>query len=151
MFPSRRAERQQTSTCSVISGNAEKCEAQRWKSCGISNGTLTRLRVPSSTLCDRPRLSLRRPVPFHNMLNCTSAESPGAVGGSALQEPVLRIVYIFVFQCEMCMRDLYAYFRPHAPELDFQLTCPCGWAGTRRGAQARKVICQHADAPLPKP
>jgi hypothetical protein len=68
-----------------------------------------------------------------------------------MQEPDPRLVYVFVFECEMCKRDLYAHFRTEEPELDFRLTCPCGWHGTRRGAESKKVFCQDADSPLPKP
>ena len=73
------------------------------------------------------------------------------VGGSAMQEPIPRLVYVFVFECEMCKRNLYAHFRDDKPELDFHLICPCGWAGTRPGAKAKRVFCQDADSPLPKP
>jgi hypothetical protein len=68
-----------------------------------------------------------------------------------METPSRRLAYVFVFECEMCKREVYAYYRADKPELDFPLTCPCGWAGTRRGVQAKKVFCQDSDSPLPKP
>jgi hypothetical protein len=60
-------------------------------------------------------------------------------------EPVPRLAYLFVFECELGERDISACFHVDDPQSEFQLTCVCGWQGTRRGAQARKVLCQDAD------
>jgi hypothetical protein len=81
------------------------------------------------------------------------AESPGprVKGGSAMQEPGCRLAYVFVFECETCKRDVFAFFKAENPELDFHLTCACGWGGTRRGTQVKKVLCQAAGSSLPKP
>ena len=73
------------------------------------------------------------------------------VGVSAMEEPVPRLAYLFVFECEKCMREVSAHFQTEDPQSEFHLTCACGWQGTRRGAQAKKVICQDADSSSPDP
>jgi hypothetical protein len=80
------------------------------------------------------------------------AESPGprVKGGSAMEEPGRRLAYVFVFECETCKRDVFAFFPTDKSELDFHLRCACGWEGTRRGTQAKRVLCQDSDSPLPK-
>jgi hypothetical protein len=141
-------------------GVVEKLRNQQWDAytlrvahpCGLALGKGGSWRaLPAVLLHNMSRATLPRDwssqcarLPCSRVPRC-------AEGGSALQEPVPRLVYVFVFEGEMCNRDLYAYFRPEVPELDCKLTCPCGWAGTRRGAQARKVFCQDADSRLPKP
>ena len=72
------------------------------------------------------------------------------MGGSAVEQPVPRLSYVLVFECEMCRRDVYAHFHTEEPELDLRLTCPCGWGGTRCGTQAMKVLRQVADSQPPK-
>ena len=67
-----------------------------------------------------------------------------------MEEPVPRLAYLFVFECEMCKRDVSAYFHADDPQSEFQLSCACGWKGTRRGAQAKKVLCQDPDSSPPK-
>ena len=68
-----------------------------------------------------------------------------------MKTPSPRRAYVFVFECEICKREVYAYYHADKPELDFALKCRCGWEGTRRGTHAKKVLCQNADSPLPKP
>jgi hypothetical protein len=155
VFPSRRVERQQTSSVfsykwkrkKMRKGEVEKRRKQQQDTETPSGGPSLRFASCKSgsfsVLPARDGSSQCARLPSSRVPRCT-------VGGSALQEPAPRLVYVFVFECEMCKRDLYAHFRADAPELDFELTCPCGWAGTRRGAQAKKVFCQHADSPLPK-
>jgi hypothetical protein len=70
-------------------------------------------------------------------------------GGLAME--ALSLAYLFVFECEMCKRDVFAFFHTEKQESDFHLTCRCGWNGTRPGTQAKKLLCQDADSPLPKP
>lgn len=72
------------------------------------------------------------------------------MAGSAVKKHDRRLVYVLAFECEKCKGDVYAYFRTEEPELDFQLTCPCGWAGTRRSVQAKRVFCRDADSPSAK-
>ena len=31
-----------------------------------------------------------------------------------------RLAYVFVFECEMCKREVYAYYHVDKPELDFR-------------------------------
>jgi hypothetical protein len=70
-------------------------------------------------------------------------------GGLAME--VLSLAYVFVFECEMCKPDVFVFFHTEKQESDFHLTCRCGWNGTRPGTQAKKLLCQDADSPLPKP
>ena len=59
-----------------------------------------------------------------------------------MEEFIPRLVYVFVFECEMCKQDVYAYFHAEDPELTFHLTCTnktCGWTGSRRCTQAKRV------------
>jgi hypothetical protein len=59
-----------------------------------------------------------------------------------MREQGCRLAYVFVFECEICKRDVCAFFQTDKPELDFHLTCACGWVGTRRGTQVKKILCQ---------
>jgi hypothetical protein len=68
-----------------------------------------------------------------------------------MDEPAPRLAYLFVFECEMCKRDVSAYFRADDPQSEFHLLCVCGWQGIRPGAQAKKVLCLDPDSPSPKP
>ena len=62
---------------------------------------------------------------------------PACNGGSA-ETSSPRLAYVFVFECEMCKREVYAYYHADKPELDFPLTCRCGWEGTRAVLTPRK-------------
>jgi hypothetical protein len=64
-----------------------------------------------------------------------------------MEEPAPRLAYLFVFECEICKREVSALFRDEYPQSEFHLSCACGWEGTRRGTQAKKVTCQDADSP----
>jgi hypothetical protein len=68
-----------------------------------------------------------------------------------MEEPVPRLAYLFVFECELCERDISAYSQADDLQSEFLLTCLCGWQGTRRGAQARRVLCQDAYSPSSEP
>ena len=62
-----------------------------------------------------------------------------------MEEFINWLVYVFVFECEMCKQDVYAYFHAEDPELTFHLTFTnktCGWTGSRRCTQGKKVFCQ---------
>lgn len=67
-----------------------------------------------------------------------------------MEEPVPRLTYLFVFECEMCKRDVSVYFHADDSQSEFHLRCACGWEGTRRGAQAKKVLCQDSDSSPPE-
>jgi len=71
--------------------------------------------------------------------------------GVAMETQARCVAYVLVFECETCKRDAFAFFHTEKPALDFHLTCTCGWDGTRRGTEAKRVLCQDADSPLPKP
>jgi hypothetical protein len=68
-----------------------------------------------------------------------------------MEEPVPRLAYLFIFECELCERDISACFHADDLQWEFHLTCVCGWQGTRRGAQARRVLCQDANSPSAEP
>jgi hypothetical protein len=61
--------------------------------------------------------------------------------GVAMETQARCVAYVLVFECETCKRDAFAFFHTEKP----------AWDGTRRGTEAKRVLCQDADSPLPKP
>jgi hypothetical protein len=91
--------------------------------------------------------------PSTRVLDLPSAESPGprVKGGSAMKDPIPRLVYVFVFECEACKRDISEHFQAEDPQSEFHLRCECGWKGTRSGKQAKRILCQVGNSRLPEP
>ena len=55
---------------------------------------------------------------------------------------------MFVFECEICRREVYAYYHADKPELDFALKCRCD--GKERDAVLTpRKFYSNAGSPLP--
>jgi hypothetical protein len=53
--------------------------------------------------------------------------------------------YVFVFVCKECRHNICTPVDADNPEVEVLVTCKaCGWTGTVRCDQAKKVLCQDA-------